>query len=199
MQGFLTKSKQAKNMCNTGFRVWGATVPFPFPIRYQRSSSSIVSSSSSPSSVAVPLLISLFLSRSAANKQACRSCNDSPESRQISCKKNLAAASRLEALNINQVKRAEFVVVVVVPLLLSLEVAIFAVTKEMSRNTYLSESAQIGAHPLAFIIVKITKKATNEERRYQNDLKRASGANRAGVQISTFPNRGGFETHSSRH
>jgi hypothetical protein len=41
----------------------------------------------------------------------------------------------------------------------------------MSRNTYLSESAQIGAHPLAFIIVKITKKATNEERRYQNDLK----------------------------
>jgi hypothetical protein len=110
------------------------------------------------------------LSRSAANKQACRSCNDSPESRQKSCKKNLAAASRLEALNINQVKRAEFVVVVV-PLLLSLEVAIFAVTKEMSRNTYLSESAQIGAHPLAFIIVKITKKATNEERRYQNDLK----------------------------
>ncbi len=130
MQGFLTKSKQANNMCNTGFRVWGATVPFPFPfpIRYQRSSSSIVSSSSSASSVAVPLLISLFLSRSAANKQACRSCNDSPESRQISCKKNLAAASRLEALNINQVKRAEFVLVVV-PLLLSLEVAILQLQK----------------------------------------------------------------------
>jgi hypothetical protein len=62
----------------------------------------------------------------------------------------------------------------------------------MSRNTYLSESAQIGAHPLAFIIVKITKKATN-------DLKNGSGAKGAGVQISKFPNRGGFETHSSRH
>jgi hypothetical protein len=35
----------------------------------------------------------------------------------------------------------------------------------MSLNTNLSESAQIGAHPLAIIIVNITKRATNEERR----------------------------------
>jgi hypothetical protein len=43
-------------------------------------------------------------------------------------RRTLAAASRLEALYINQVKRAEFVVVVV-PLLLSLEDAILQLQK----------------------------------------------------------------------